>query len=375
MNGTEAAALDRRVRDLIATLDIDEPREADFTEVAIAMFRFQYAQCDPYRRYCEAMGASPETVTRWPDVPAVPTSAFKTTHLTTCDKTTYQFRTSGTSDAVRAGTVTRDAEAQALVWDAQVAIHAAMMRPDSARLPLFSLVPTPDQWPDASIAHSVATLMHRNGAPGSRSFVGHSGLDHDGLYRALLDLEARGEPVELYGATYSFVPFLDWLRRQARRVRLPDGSRLAHGSGYKGRSRELSARDFHDYVADRLGIPAQRNVDVLGMTELGSQFYDDVLRRPGGSRSASRRLTTHPWTRTRVVDPDTLADQPPGVPGFLVHYDLSLRGNVLAVLTEDLGASMEGGFRILGRAHHAEPRGCNAAMEALLTGHASARPS
>ena len=360
-------ALDDSVRGLISSPNIDDPREEDFSALALAMYAFQYERCLPYRRYSEAFGVTPSTVSSWREIPAIPTSAFKVSAMTTCDETVYTFRTSGTSSPGRQGKVTRDAEAQALVWEAQVAIHSAMMRPDGAALPFFSLVPSPLQLPEASIAHSVQTLMKANGGPGSRSFVTMNGLNANDLYDALRVSEAADEPVEIYGATYSLVPFLDWLYENGRRLALPDGSRLAHGSGYKGRSRELSPPEFEAYVVDRLGIPGHRRVGVLGMTELGSQFYDDVLRRDNVARTQERRMITHPWTRTRVVDPETLADQAPGVPGLLMHYDLSLRGNILAVLTEDLGIQIGSGFQIIGRVPKAEPRGCNAAMEALMT--------
>jgi hypothetical protein len=58
---------------------------------------------------------------------------------------------------------------------------------------------------------------------------------------------------------------------------------------------------------------------------------------------------------------------PEGTPGLLCHHDLANAGSVAAVLTEDMGVAVDGGFRVLGRAPGAEPRGCSLALEELLS--------
>ncbi len=71
--------------------------------------------------------------------------------------------------------------------------------------------------------------------------------------------------------------------------------------------------------------------------------------------------------RTRVVDPETLDDVPPGEAGVLVHYDLANTGSVLAVMTSDAGRlAGDHGFEVLGRQPGAEARGCSIAADLLL---------
>jgi hypothetical protein len=53
--------------------------------------------------------------------------------------------------------------------------------------------------------------------------------------------------------------------------------------------------------------------------------------------------------------------------------DLANLGSVLAVLTEDRGTLVEGGFRLEGRVPGAEPRGCSLAMEDLLASEREGR--
>ena len=73
-----------------------------------------------------------------------------------------------------------------------------------------------------------------------------------------------------------------------------------------------------------------------------------------------------PWVRTRVLNPLTLETLPLGELGVLAHLDLGNLGSVAAVLTEDLGREVPGGFQLLGRSPGSEPRGCSLAMEDFL---------
>jgi hypothetical protein len=84
-----------------------EPRwsysEKRFEELALELFAFQFDHCEIYRRFCEGRSQTPENVTNWRQIPAVPTSAFKEVELRCfpAQDTVHCFRTSGTSTDVR----------------------------------------------------------------------------------------------------------------------------------------------------------------------------------------------------------------------------------------------------------------------------------
>ena len=71
-----------------------------------------------------------------------------------------------------------------------------------------------------------------------------------------------------------------------------------------------------------------------------------------------------PWLRSYAVDIDG-KKLPDGVVGALVHVDLANRSSCVAILTEDLGAVVEGGIVLMGREHGAELRGCSLDAESL----------
>src|SRR5690349_15573504 len=73
--------------------------EAEFTRLALALFAHQFAHNGPYAAFCRARGRTPETVTAWREIPAVPTNAFKYAELTTVPSEAVQvtYHTSGTT--------------------------------------------------------------------------------------------------------------------------------------------------------------------------------------------------------------------------------------------------------------------------------------
>ena len=61
----------------------------------------------------------------------------------------------------------------------------------------------------------------------------------------------------------------------------------------------------------RLGVPRAQCINMYGMTELSSQFYD-----AGNAVLPSVKRAPH-WLRSRVVDPVTGRDMPAGEPGIV----------------------------------------------------------
>ena len=67
-----------------------------------------------------------------------------------------------------------------------------------------------------------------------------------------------------------------------------------------------------------------------------------------------------------MVNPRTGDDVPDGEIGVLVHHDLAHFNSVSALLTEDAGVIVPGGFHLLGRATGADAKGCSLTMAAFL---------
>jgi hypothetical protein len=364
----EGRALKTLLVDLFAR-SIDEPLDdAHFNRIALRVFAWQFARNAPYAAFCRRRERTPETVTDWTDIPVVPTAAFKEVALVAGDAAAADavFRTSGT---------TRGPEKRGTHHVLDLSIYhfalipnfAACVLPDGAELRMLSLVPSADELRDSSLSHMVAVVLERLGSPDSGFFAtAAQGIDDEKLHAALQDAERDGTAVCILGTSFAFVHWLDRLAERGVRYRLPDGSRLMDTGGYKGRSREVDEGAMRALYAERLGVSDTHCVNEYGMTEMCSQFYDSTLREATRGRPGERRKLVPPWVRTRVVDPETLAPLPHGETGLLQHFDLANVGSVLAVQTEDLGCLAGDGFRLLGRAPGATPRGCSIAMDLLL---------
>lgn len=341
-----------------------------FNRLATAAFQRQFAENEPYRRYCERRDAIPGRVDHWSRIPAVPTAAYKSAALFCGDPATAEivFRTSGTSQ----GSENRGAH---YVGDLSFYRAAALpnfkahLLPDAARLPMLILAPDRRLAPDSSLSWMLETVKEEFGSGDSAHVVDQDGLRLDPLLTALAESEVRQKPVMLLGTAAAYAHLLEELDERGCRFELPCGSRLMETGGFKRRRREIAKRELYAWLEDRLGIPEPYCVAEYGMTEMCSQFYDNVLReRVRGRPPLQRHKTVAPWIRTQVVDAETLEPLPAGRTGVLRHFDLANFDSVLAVQTDDLGvAAEEGGFEILGRAAGAELRGCSIAMDQWLT--------
>ena len=368
MYDVDGVALRSTLADLFTT-PFDTTVEDDrFNDVALRVFAYQYERNAPYAAYCDRRGRTPVTVAHWTHVPAVPTAAFKEVMLVTGAPADAEavFRTSGT---------TRGPEKRGTHYVMDVSLYhlslipnfAACVLPDGAQPLMVSLMPSAREMPDSSLAHMIDVVMDRLGADGSAhcGSVEH-GIDTARIAGILRDAERSGVPICLLGTSFAYVRWLDELNAEGERFRLPAGSRLMDTGGYKGHGREVNESSLRELYADLLGIPESHCVNEYGMTEMLSQFYDSTLRDAVMGRERGRRKIGPPWVRTRVVDPESLEPVAAGQSGLLRHFDLANAGSVMAIQTEDVAVAADEGFRLLGRAAGATPRGCSIAMDMLL---------
>ncbi len=344
------------------------PDEDAFGRLALRVFEYQFAENEPYRKYCERRNLTPGSVTRWCDVPAVPTAAFKEAQLVCGDakESEFVFRTSGTSQGPerRGAHYVRDL---APYTAAALPNFQAHLLPDGDRMKMLVLGPTQDLAPDSSLTWMLELVRTEFGTRDSDFFVDGEGLRFDALMSELAESETVQRPVMILGTAAAIAHLLEALDEHQRRFRLPLGSRVMETGGFKGLRREISRDELYALLADRLGLSDFYCVAEYGMTELCSQFYDNVLReRALGENPRTRYKVVPPWVRTQVVDAESLEELPAGRLGLLRHFDLANLESVMAIQTDDLGIANGEGFEILGRASGAELRGCSIAMDQWL---------
>ena len=392
--------------------------EAEFNDLALALFALQFAHVEPYRRFCEARRATPGKVTFWTEIPPVPAAAFKEFQLSSlpaAERTTV-FHSSGTTTP-QPSRHFHNAVSLALYEASLLPWFKAHLLPDVEpfAIPFIILTPPANLAPNSSLAHMFETVRRELGAAdslftGRIDGTGAWALDADATLKTLRKSTETEQPVALLGTAFSFVHLLDHLSARSLRFRLPAGSRVMETGGYKGRSRSLPGAELHALITRCLGIRPSQIVCEYGMSELSSQAYDcqvpavestaieltqpchasddpldltpnrhrslprdfesktkklrgmpDSMTAAAGSGTgtAARLFRFPPWARACVISAETGGEVAEGETGLIQVWDLANVRSIMALQTEDLAVRRGDGFELVGRAALAEPRGCS----------------
>lgn len=343
--------------------------DAEFNGMALVLFALQFSSNTAYRKFCEARNISPNSLTHWKQIPAVPTVAFKELEMTSLppEQRTAMFHSSGTT-AQRPSRHFHSLESLEIYetslwpWFAQNVIPE--FKSDLSRLNWLALTPTLQQAPHSSLVHMFETIRKKTGGPesaflGSVAPDGSWTLNFDSVMARLLEAKESRRPLLLLGTAFSFVHLVDHLAEKNLRIELPSGSRAMETGGYKGRSRSLPKTELHARITERLGIPASQIVCEYGMSELSSQAYDRPMDGTAGQNSAARIFRFPPWARAQIISPETRREVAEGETGLIRVFDLANVFSVVAVQTEDLGIRRAEGFELIGRSEAVEARGCS----------------
>lgn len=353
---TEAQIIDH----LLAFIAADGASDTEFNAMALELFAYQFEKNQPYRRFCQQREQTARTVKSWRDIPAVPINAFKDLTLSCCkpENADRIFMTSGTT---KAGVRGKSHHPTLAVYDASmIANFKQRVMQGHERIRMGILFPTEEAMPNSSLAHYLGLAVKEFGTEDSHYLVHKEGLDTLRVMRELALAEQSGEPYALLGASYSFVHLMDALHENDEIGVLPAGSRMLDTGGFKGQSRDWALDDFYEQLSSTFGVPRSQCINMYGMTELSTQFYDS-----GNEVCPSVKSGPH-WIRSRVVNPLTNEELTRGEKGVLVHCDLAHFNVVSTILTEDAGIATTNGFLLVGRADGAEAQGCSMAVEEFL---------
>jgi hypothetical protein len=352
----QLASFAARLRDIISSPPSAFGR-AQFNDLARELFALQFQHNAVYRQICAARNLTPEMISHWTQIPAVPTGVFKELELTSIPSAarTAVFHSSGTTEQ-KPSRHFHCAESLALYEASLWGWFRENLRFAIHDLRLVCLTPPPEQAPHSSLVHMFETVRQELGAD-KLAFVGK--LADDGVWT--LDFEATlavlnpspvvCRPLLVLGTAFSFVHLLDFLAEKNVSLRLPAGSRVMETGGYKNRSRTMPKAELHALITKHLGVPRENIFCEYGMSELSSQAYDAT----GGGRA----FHFPPWARVQIISPETGREVADGETGLIRIVDLANVFSVAVIQTEDLGIRRGDGFELIGRAQLAEPRGCS----------------
>ena len=338
---------------ILSYIDIgmDHDDEKEFNRIALQEFELQFNTIPVYRKYCLQKGKTPDNAAQWQDIPAVPSKAFKEFIMATfpVDQAEHAYFTSGTTDPHKKGKIYRDPAAVKLINAANGFLTRRFVFPDQEKMKILLMTPSPQIAPGIGMAVGLERLRVQFGTPESAYLITRRGLNLELLLESLIHAEQSGEPLALIGSTPGFIFFFRACERDGISFKLPPGSRICDGGGYLGQFGECSREEYFDLCHRYLGVAEHYCINVLGMGEVSTNFFDSVLHDYLSGSRTKRFKVIPPWTRTEVVDIDTLQPLPLGEIGLLKHYDLANRSMVMAVQTDNLGYMDDNGFDIVGR--------------------------
>lgn len=320
--------------------------KGDFTELSLEVFRHQFSGNAAYRNYCEALGKTPETITSWREIPAIPTDAFKLPGVALRgfpeSETTGHFLTSGTTTETKGKHEFRDLR----LYEASVlgGVGAIFGRP-----PLFQSHQTYIFSQRAADApHSSLVRMFE--------FLGENGtwlIDHEG--RMNLGNFRPQQPAAILGTSIALLRACE----EMPALNLPEGSWIFETGGSKGLRKSFTPAEVRARLSAHFGVPESRILNEYGMTELFSQFY---------KWGDAQTHTGPPWTGVRVTDVHTGEAAATGGIGYLEIIDLANLDTVAAIRTQDLAIAFgDREFILIGRDPAAIARGCSRGVEEVLS--------
>ena len=160
-------------------------------------------------------------------------------------------------------------------------------------------------------------------------------LDLEGLERKLLACARGGAPVRTIGfPSYTYL-LLRRLEEQGVRLKLPRGSMVTMGGGWKQfEGQQVEKAELYRLAETVLGIPEEGCVEFFGAVEHPILY----------TTCRAHHFHIPVYSRVVIRDPDTLEPLPPGRPG-LVNLLTPMADSmpILSVMTDDLGVLHPGG--------------------------------
>ena len=305
--------------------------DAEFEAVALELFRWQAATCEPYRQYVELVGVDPQQVLRVEDIPFLPIEFFKVRDVYCGDVAPEKVFTSSSTTGQ---TPSRHMMQSLALYERAFTEAFEQFYGAVEGWSIYGLLPSYLEREGSSLVYMVDKLIDR---------CGSGGFYLDEYEKLIADMAADSKPKILLGVSYAL---WDLAERYAPKLA---NTIVMETGGMKGRREELSKEEFHKILISAFGV--EKIHSEYGMAELTSQGYssgEGVFRAPG-------------WMRVRVRDVNNpLKMLPLGLRGAINIVDLANISSCAFIATQDVGRTFaDGSFAIEGRLSGADIRGCN----------------
>jgi hypothetical protein len=308
---------------------------ADFEQLALDVFQFQYNNNAIYQQYVNALSIVGSNVRSIDQIPFLPIRFFKTADIkTTVFEPEAVFESSGTTQTVNSRHYVKD-----LNLYRQSFLKAwSMFYGPVQDWCVIGLLPAYLERQNSSLVVMVNDMIKLSRHPHSGFYL----YEHDKLAQVLQELEKQGQKTLLIGVTFGLLDF-------AEKYPMPlQHTTIMETGGMKGRRKEMTREEVHLLLTTAFQTHAIHSE--YGMTELLSQAYsygNGIFNCP-------------PWMKVLMRQDDDPLDVRVTGSGIINVIDLANLYSCSFIATDDVGTLLpDGTFEVLGRVDTSDIRGCN----------------
>ena len=305
----------------------------NFNQKAIEIFKFQYNNNSVYSQYCDLINVDIKSVREIKDIPFLPIQFFKNYTVSSFNKHTHLFKSSGTGGK----------RSVHYVKDINIYIESFTQCFEenfgSINNTVFlGLLPSYIEQGNSSLIYMVDYLIQKSNRKESGFYLN----DYKKLYDLILKLEKSEKKIILIGVSYALLDFIENFSLKTENLV------IIETGGMKGRRKEITREELHDKL--KKGFNSNNIKSEYGMTELLSQAYSN---RNGIFKSPS-------WLKILVRDINNPLSVNLQGKGALNFIDLANINSCSFIASDDIGeVYQDSSFKVLGRLSNSEIRGCN----------------
>ena len=307
-----------------------------FSSLALKIFRFQAENNPLFQSYIELLNIDYQSVKSISDIPFLPIQFFKNHKIQTGNWSPETvFSSSGTTGKNTSRHFVRDEK----FYLKNTVVGFENFYGDLSEYSVLALLPSYLERKGSGLISMAAHFIELSKYDQSGFFLNNL----EELVSVLKDCQNQKIPTLLIGVSFALLDL-------AERFELDlSGIIVAETGGMKGRRKEITREELHDFLKKRLNISEIHSE--YGMTELFSQAWSKGhgIFRPAPTMQVLTREITDP-----------LSNQKFGKTGVINIIDLANLDTISFIATDDLGRVYEdNSFEILGRTDASEARGCN----------------
>ena len=305
----------------------------NFNQKAIEIFNFQYNNNSVYSQYCKLINVNAKSIKKIKDIPFLPIQFFKNYTVSSYNKHTHSFKSSGTGGK----------RSVHHIKDINIYIESFTQCFEenfgSINNTIFlGLLPSYIEQGNSSLIYMVDYLIQKSNRKESGFYLN----DYKKLYDLILKLEKSEKKIILIGVSYALLDFIDNFSLKTKNLV------IIETGGMKGRRKEITREELHDKL--KRGFNSNNIKSEYGMTELLSQAYSNtngIFKSP-------------PWLKIlvrEINDPLYVKSHGKGALNFI---DLANVNSCSFIASDDIGeVYRDSSFKVLGRLSDSEIRGCN----------------